>query len=245
MDQMLQNIGIECNYVNKTWTGVSLERYKYIIRALNSDLTHPSSHIGIGFQFENSQNNTNNNNNQFPKFTLLTILSYLWETANSKQCLLDFLLSIEQSSGMLLINNEFSFLRDNSSLKRKEWIESKYDINLLYSKEIIQNSVDILQHFILNPGLIFYFSMLFVSKYLSLNNNCNNNVGTVSIEDQPAYCEALELIIVSLLNEKIIKTPLKLGRYSYKGGQQKPDCVEVVIREILDNIFYGESIFVL
>lgn len=30
-----------------------------------------------------------------------------------------------------------------------------------------------------------------------------------------------------------------IGRYQYKDGVPRPDCVEVVIREIIDALIYG------
>lgn len=151
MNIKLQSVGIESNYVNQVWSGVSLERYKNIIRKLNNDLVENSSH---------NHNNSDNNCEIFPKYSLFVILLYLWESSQSKKCLLDFLLSIEKSSGKLLINDNYSFLRSETSIQKNEWIESKYDPNLSYTKEIIEKSAYIIREFVHNPGF-FFFSIYF------------------------------------------------------------------------------------
>jgi hypothetical protein len=51
--------------------------------------------------------------------------------------------------------------------------------------------------------------------------------------------QALEHLAASVAYEKAFKIPIKLGKHSYCDGQEKPDCVEVVLREIMDVLLYG------
>jgi hypothetical protein len=199
LDSMLGDLGIECNYVNKCWTGVSLERFRTIIRKLQSDHSnyHMSFHSASLREIE-----------KISGYTLPVVLLYVWHMSASKSCLLDYILALEKGSGKALLAENFSYLREPSSFQAQQWIDLKFSDIQLSPSEVEKAS----------RRLLF---------------SCEDG-------DILSRGEALEIVLASLLRERTIKTPLRLGRYSYRGGKHKPDCVEVVIREIIESILYGK-----
>ena len=62
----------------------------------------------------------------------------------------------------------------------------------------------------------------------------NTGTGNMSVG------EAIEIISASYAMESSFKPPIKLGRYAYLDGKPRPDCVEIVVREIIDTLIYGK-----
>ena len=170
-------------------------RYRKIVRLLAEDLKKNKSH------------------HQLP--ALPVVSAFVWEKAKTKQCLLDYLLSIETASGDQLLLPEYNDLRVKDSFMQKEWITSQFAPDFITSDRVRAES----------PVLLYRYPSTPLSHTTS---TLTQSVG-----------EALEVISASLAMEKCFKSPIKLGRYAYGDGKARPDCVEVVVREIIDSLIYG------
>ena len=199
IDCVLNEIGIECNYVHGQWTGVSLNRYKKLIEAIAKEIIFLSN---VERPFNESFHSA-----VYPHVGAYSaMLQFVWVKANSKQCLLDFLLGIESASQMFILKDEFSDLRSNGSTMQKQWLEDKFSLtDLTFQK--VQKATEVL-----------------------LRGNADSD---------PCIGQAIECIAASLAYDRAFKPPIKLGRYSYGDGPEKPDCVEVVIREVMDTLLFG------
>eukprot|EP01038_Epipyxis_sp_PR26KG_P012893 gene12893-17277_t len=203
-DKFLRNIGIESNYVNNKWSGVSLARFRKLIKM-----------IGKEYSFLRNHNLIFSTNLYF----LPIISAFVWSKAINKKCILDFFLSFEMSSNIKIIREEYNDLRIENSLMQQEWLSQSFTAEDL-SKENIVNI---------------------------MNNSCwfdeNDKKTIIDISNYSnSFSESIELMAASVANERSVQQGIKLGRYAYLDGKPKPDCVEVVLREIIESIIYDPSI---
>jgi hypothetical protein len=56
-----------------------------------------------------------------------------------------------------------------------------------------------------------------------------------------AFAYSFELLAASLSSVHAFRSPIRLQRHSYKGGKEVPDCVEVVVREILELVLFDAN----
>lgn len=204
--QHLASIDIKCNYVADEWTGVSLERYCKLINTI----TH---------EYLQSRRDPSS----LAVYTLPLITAFVWERAESKACLLgtlipsypshiltpfnqclDFLLSLEASSGRAVLLDEYKELRFDSSVRR-EWLSMS-----------------------LSPGDIAKDKV-----HSALSRVMSTEAGII-----PQLGESYEILAASLARERSCKPAIKLGRFSYLDGPTKPDCVEVVVREVVEGLIF-------
>ncbi len=128
----------------------------------------------------------------------------------SKECLLDFLVAAEIGAQRPLIRDENSELRVATSVARKAWLESEFSAEDMNAANI---------------------SACAETAFSKLASNLN--------AEDSEFGRALEVITAHIAQKKIFKPPIKLGRYTFKGGHPKPDCVEVVVREIVESLIFG------
>jgi hypothetical protein len=193
IDASLSSGGIECNYVDGVWSGVSLERYRKLIYLIADDHRQVLSTATSNFPISTGY--------AFP-----LLLRCLLEKSVSKKCFLDFLLSVERHAGCLVIRDEFNDLRVENSAMTSSWLNENFVRDDLTTMKVLE------------AGRSF------------LNSDSSRHFG-----------EDLEIVAVSLAQERAFKVPLKLGKYSVNGGQLKPDCVEVLIREVVEALIYGAA----
>jgi hypothetical protein len=210
IDNKLKLLGIDCNYVNGLWTGVSLDRYRRLVRTFEQNLLH---HDDILHQY-----------------AIPIALHYLWETVTTKKCLLDYLLGIEQASGLEILHESYADLRIEGSSLREAWLRAKFDTTTHISKRKLQDASTLLTNDF-NYSNIADNDKLFIDNFTLL---C-----PLETQQRMSLGYAMEIVATSILQERSKKTPIKLGRYSHRGGKHKPDCVEVVVREVFDSLFYG------
>ena len=151
-------------------------------------------------------------------------LAFVWEKAKTKKCLLDYLLAVERASESELILPDFSDLRVPGSSIQKGWISDQFSQDFITPEQVRAAG----------PKLLFP-SGAFVKKETV---EARSRAGNPLLPNTPA--EALEVISASLAMERSFKSPIKLGRYAYGDGKARPDCVEVVVREIIDSLIFGE-----
>eukprot|EP01032_Pedospumella_encystans_P026131 gene26131-29519_t len=120
IDEALNQHGIETNYVNREWSGVSMVRYRKIVRLLANDF-EKEAHLGV-----------------CPYYTpaLPVALAFVWEKAKTKKCLLDYLLAVERASESELILPDFNDLRVSGSLMQKEWISDQFSQDFITPEQV-------------------------------------------------------------------------------------------------------------
>jgi hypothetical protein len=211
---MLKCIGIECNYCNGILTGISLEKYRYIIRILHQELSVnvPQSYDG------NLSNHVSGIN-----VTISMYLYVIWTKAYTKSCLLDYIISFENASNHNIISPLWSDIRVANSEAQIKWLTSQSDML----------NDDSTSHQVNNICT----AMNDIITYLAGCNQYNDVTKTSHFLSQLEYMT----VYFSLLNK--YKASYILGKYkpSSKIAQVKSDCVEVVIREIIDYLIYGNN----
>lgn len=183
------------------------------------------------------------------KYTLPITLAYVWEKATSKQCLLDYLLALESTMQQPILLPEFEELRLADSPLRRQWLESHFAPGEITAKAVFAASQVLLQA---GQSLESTSTMrtTFASSPTQMisdatdtdTNTLHNDTATSAATTGPVVQntgEALEVLAASYALERSFKTPIKLGRYAYGDGRPRPDCVEVVVREIFDALIYG------
>ena len=123
---MLNSVGIETNYVNKELTGVSMVRYRKIVKLLIED-----------FQLNHNFNFNHDMNHLHRGISGLDVsLGFIWEKSKTKQCLLDYLLAVENTSQSEIIAPQYNDLRIKDSIMRQEWLCDQYKSDY-FTSEIV------------------------------------------------------------------------------------------------------------
>jgi hypothetical protein len=225
MQSELNQVGVSrSNYVDGQWTGVSLARWKELIQ-LSSSPSHLESH-----------------------WIRALWLHFLWHTATTKQDLLDFVLALEEqyaSANGDTRNNGASFIFNNSSeqaqalrhdpVARAEWVADSFE-----PKDLLQVGKDHFETIELDIGN-------FLHKMKS-NTNPSSNGSRQNEEkrnEHAAITAAAALALEELCARWAIqntthKPQHRTSRYSYDGGDAKPDCVEVTVRELMELLLWDE-----
>lgn len=166
-----------------------------------------------------------------PHYTsaLPVALAFVWEKAKTKQCLLNYLLAIERASESKLLLPAYDDLRISGSSMQKEWISDRFDQDFITPERVK------------TAGPQWLFPSATWHKESPFTDGLFSTVDKQALSNSPA--EALEIISASLAMERSFKPPIKLGRYAYGDGKARPDCVEVVVREIIDSLIYGVFFF--
>jgi hypothetical protein len=151
-------------------------------------------------------------------YVMSLILRLVWEKAESKKCLLEFLIGIEKGSQTTILKDEYSELRVAGSAMQQQWLQDSFSLTNDLTTNRIQKA-----------------SQVLISSYLG-------HQPTIPSTGEDLFFstgQALEHLAASIAYEKAFKNPIKLGKHSYGNGKEKPDCVEVVLREIVDVLLYG------
>lgn len=217
IDKTLFDCGIECNRVQGLWTGVSLERYRRVIGLLTEEFSATSTQ-SVGYLCGCGS---------------LLLLSYVWGKCQSKADILSFYRGVERMSGIeviaqrdLLLDFNKPTADPNSELNL--WLAKTYTSSELTSASIQEALQNILA-------------------YCRISHNRYQQK-----LDLAQIASSLDLIAASLSIERAVKPVVELGRYApsavssatdgdnHRGAALKPDCVEVVLRELCDALLFGK-----
>lgn len=114
LDTQLGHLGVTCNHVDGKRTKVSLARFRKIIRLIAEDTRVPDGSL-----------------------TLLLALRLLWEKAESKRCLLNFMLAVD--SHHPLIADQHAALRNDPG-RQAEWLELRFSSHELEDRDATDDS---------------------------------------------------------------------------------------------------------
>lgn len=222
IDRELLRQGIECNAVNGEYSGVSLARYRRIVRLIADDL---------GYIDSTSGSKPNPFSRILRGYSLPIILGVLWEKSSNKQSLLDFILAAELSMGRSMLRPQYSELRLPGSTAHQQWLQLEFTRDDLQVEQV-HAATDVL----LRGGDVY------TKRSDSSLDRCSDAAVWAS-HDDVAVPTALERVVCSVALEHLFKRPVRLGRYRYReDGPARPDCVEVVVREVVDALIYGQSV---
>eukprot|EP00960_Hanusia_phi_P063059 765353-Hanusia_phi.AAC.1 len=174
---VLEACGIRSNHVKGRRTGVSRARYVEIVRLLSKGLARPSR-----------------------PFLLLLLLSFLWEKAVSKRCLLDFLLAL--NTHVPVLRPEFSLLHLDHSWQ-ESWSRGGFSTEELGDAQVARAAEVVLEE-----------------------------------EGTENFSCSLELLAAGMALSQTSKPMLRSSKQRYKEGAEVPDCVELVLREVVDFLLF-------
>ena len=144
-------------------------------------------------------------------YSLPLFLAFLWERASSRRCLLDFILETEKAAGFPLLSDSYAELRVENSPLQLQWLEERLQPADLTKEKVIE-AVELL-----------------------------TSSSSLTLSPPDSISSAIEIVCASLARERIFKPAIRLGRCGYKDGPLRPDCVEVVIREIIESLIFGRN----
>ena len=199
-----EQCGITSNRVNGEWTGVSLARYRRIVE-----------HVAAGARGGPS----------IPLF-----LHFVWERAESKVCLLGFLLALD--SHVACLQPEWRERLSHDQAAREAWCAARFA-----PQEVDTVAVDEAAHRVLTlnssdlhtpPAPSTPWSM---SMSMSMSAPSTRPASSASGVPGPSMCvgHALEVLGAHLCAVSAFKPPNVLERHSYGGGAPRPDCVEMCV----------------
>ena len=191
--------GIESNHVDGKWTGVSLARYRRLI-----DLLAASPARGM---------------------TVPLFLRFVWERAQSKRCLLHFLLALDTHVAVLRPEWRDSLTaRDGAAAE--EWCRSAF-----VPSETSAAAVEVAAQRILCS-----------EDPISASSSSLPAASMAGSSASRATClslaRAVEVLAANLGDVHAFKPPNALERHAVGGGEARPDCVEMVVRELFDLLLY-------
>eukprot|EP01040_Poterioochromonas_malhamensis_P006749 gene6749-7272_t len=213
IDSQLKLFNIHCNYIHEESVFTGISLSRY--RKLIQLITD-SLHL-----YHNNHHPDKHDNLQYLPYGWFVFNQFIWEKAKNKEDLLKYLLNVERFSEEEIFHSHTN-LRDGQSSERERWNNSQFTSNDLASKNM-QSSFDHL----------------------------------LSGNERERFSDALEHVIAAMSLESSTKNSIRPGKYLYSMQQRKfhsefsdrsknvrmrPDCVEVVIREIIDNLLFDRKI---
>ena len=211
IDEVLISAGIACNYVNGEWSGVSLARFRKLIALLATDYASVIASSSSSYSSSSSSSSSSSTSSPHCIYSLPLFLAFVWERASNKRCLLDFILETEKAAGFPILSDSYADLRVENSPLQLQWLQESLQPADLTKEKVIE-AVELLTSS--SPWT------LYPPDYIS---------------------SAIEIVFASLARERIFKPAIRLGRCGHKDGPLRPDCVEVVIREIIESLIFGRN----
>lgn len=140
----------------------------------------------------------------------------LWEISLEKACFLDAILSLEEVCEMEILDssnnqNELARAIKHDATAQKDWASSSFDADAL-SNDSIQSSWDYV-----------------------LTNKSQSSLNSFDM------ARSYEILCAALSQTPKMKPTTPHGHYRYDGGDAKPDCVEVAVRELMDLLLWDEK----
>lgn len=217
LDNELKRKDILCNYVQGTWTGISFARYRKMIHQLAMCMKDQRV---LRQEYQDYRFIP-------PNYGLLTMMQCIWEKSSNKRDLWSYFQSLQNVVGDEIFTDSYSAafsgtLDIDSNKQSHSWIQEQF------SPQDIENNLEV-----------------------SWNSLLSTQFSMASTEAKSTAC-ALETLTASLAVQAAFKGAIRQGRYAYYSPRfgstnsvtsrsipTRPDCVEVVVREIIDNLLFG------
>ncbi|KAG7369142.1 hypothetical protein IV203_031885 [Nitzschia inconspicua] len=223
---LLHRHAIKSNRVEGQWTGVSLTRWKElmlhlkVIRNLQSTSTTISEHDKME--------------------ALLTAAVWsmaVWERCESKQCILDYTLAIQEVSGLPMLNSANNYVSSglqSDSVIQRAWATARCDKDEARKK--MEGGDDGTSSLMIQPSLQALLSLL--SEKDGISEQPDSNESYIEIARS---IEHLCRSVLSQQQSEHVKPTTPNGYYGFDGGKLKPDCVEVAVRELIDYLLWDDQ----
>ena len=154
---------------------------------------------------------------------LLLVLRFLWEKSHSKRCLLDFLDTVHEYRPVLRHGKSSTWNPDDLNTFLTSSIDRK---DLEQTNKIEQAALRLLSTTTLREIL------------REEGSSPNENTMSSWMSSAGRDCE---LVAASLSSAQAHKPAIKMSRHGFNGGPSKPDCVEVVLREMFDLLLFDST----
>lgn len=232
LDEALRNLGVATNKVNGVKNGVSLARWRRVIR-----LAEPAAYAsdgrgkwtsGVGAQL-----------------AIGMLLRVLWERASTKACLARFLTTLDAYTPVLRPAGECAHVdsirqhaidaadtetaEDGSSGDEGREAAWQAWLRCGFSSEELGASDDIVQAAL---------ALLRMPSAPAVAGNSDDDRTSSCGVGWEEWAGALDRVAASLSQVQVAKPRLTVAKYGYRGLPEKPDCVEVTCREIFDLLLY-------
>lgn len=227
IDKALVSFGVECNRYRGEYTGVSLERYRRLIRLLGNEYNTFTTQKHTDDKYIFSSLNG---------FGFAAIAWLVWEKASSKAELLEYLTALNKYSEIDMFTesaaNSLGTESGRNGWIEESFIESELGLNtiqvaierLLQSPHQQQSDKNKLQH---QHELSFGQALEVVAASLSLETSVKPTL------------KLGRYTFTSISTDSIVPKTTPNVTVSASMKALKPDCVEVTIREILEALIYG------
>jgi len=234
IDKALMKLGVECNRYKGEYTGVSLERYRRLIRLLGHE------YKAITKQQQRINNNTSILSTLSDGYGLAAIAWLVWEKASSKGDLLDYLTELNNHSGLNILTDSAAQALGTSQ-GRNDWIATELFVESELQLPFVQSAIErlLLSHHKEedkeeNEKPSFGEALEIVAASLSLETSVKPalKLGRYTLSTSS-----------SLTNELNPATSTAATSATVSMKALKPDCVEVTIREILEAFIYGQCFY--
>jgi hypothetical protein len=212
LSSKLKILGIQTNKFNNEWTGISAERYRKFIKLLSLSQSNSQN---ISFE-------TNNRRKvRYFLSELVPFIAFLWSKFHSRSSIKEYFTNLNLFSEKNLLKS----------------IPPEWDSDVFNDADLSRKNV------------IAAWNEVFSSKY-DLGSHDKPLQSSKEYESDSMFSRAFELLTASAATEYTIKIPIKLGRYCYDLNNEtennnhklwRPDCVEVVVREIIDSLLFGKN----
>jgi hypothetical protein len=151
------------------------------------------------------------------------LLRYLWQTARGKGDLLVFLDTLHSYTPVFASDGAWDGLAEDEGL-RKVWLHAQLDRQDIGDPVSAEAAASRLASLVTSP--------------------CSSPFPLTTIRDPFATTATprdVEIVAACLSSAHAFKPAVRLRRHPYRGGPPKPDCVEVVVREIVDLLLFDPA----
>jgi hypothetical protein len=214
---LFDRYGIKSNRIHGNWTGVSLARWKEIIHLLKV-----VGNVNAAITDENTEHD-----NLECLLTAAIWSMAVWEcSSQSRKSLLEYFLASEEVSGLEILDPSNIFVEkviQADSAIQSSWILMDGDEEILSTRTRGDRSKEAIQ-----PSL---------EKLLGLLSDNRHDASLQAARALEDVCTA----ILSQQESENVKPTTPNGYYGFDGGKQKPDCVEVAVRELIDYLIWDDQ----
>ena len=215
---------ITTNKVDGEWTGVSLARYRRIVELISSGVDRTATHTAAA----GSSSGSDTAAAATSAAVVPVFLRYVWERASSRECLRDFLLSLDShidcltDEGRHALGSGGGHGGGGGHPAAPPWASSSaaasaadaWCADVFTPEETSDGAVAAAARRVLARG---------------------------RADDAHGFARALEVLAANAADVHAFKPPNVLERHGYRGAPPRPDCVEMLLREVFDLLLYDPA----
>lgn len=228
LDNQLKLRDITCNYVQGTWTGISLSRYRMMINKIS----------------DNIEMLRKNEKTSLPPLGLLALQMCIWDKAHSKGDLLEYLLALQKAMDTPIFSAESGLDSDEGRL---QWCASAFcpeeiDATWQSSWRSLSNSLAKIGDAEATHTAATSLELIAAHLATHASNKSAIKQGRYVYTPSTYLPKSSPPTLKASSNSQASKQAEASTNIKADNGADipsRPDCVEVVVREIVDNLLFG------